>query len=265
MSDNLREEIITSESAKRMVSRVSPIYDDAYVGLWVFQAIGIEYDKLWAILDSMPDQLFPESATWSIGLWEQRYGISTDESLNIDERRQAVIEMRAIPSPLTPARMEAYLKAMTGRVCHIEDYVAPYTFGVYLGDYLGDAIPVSQILIREYLNKHKQSHMSYTLAFMALTNVLISVSTAFWRYPYKFPGQHNAGQLPAINRVYGHAEADAVISESGSAYKIPWTMAGELPEISTTAELETASISAVSQAENHKISYVMCGSLNCGT
>ena len=37
-----RDVIITSPTAEKMLKRVSPIYDDSYVGLWIFQAIGIE-------------------------------------------------------------------------------------------------------------------------------------------------------------------------------------------------------------------------------
>ena len=36
----LMEQILTSESAKRMIDYVSPIYGKSRIGLWLFQIIG---------------------------------------------------------------------------------------------------------------------------------------------------------------------------------------------------------------------------------
>ena len=35
----------TSPAAKRMMKTVSPIYDKAYVGKWIFQVMGLEMDS----------------------------------------------------------------------------------------------------------------------------------------------------------------------------------------------------------------------------
>ena len=39
------EQFPTSESAKRMLSYVTPgFYDNSYVGKWLYQVMGLEYD-----------------------------------------------------------------------------------------------------------------------------------------------------------------------------------------------------------------------------
>ena len=79
----------TSESAQRMMSRVSPIYGDSYVGKWIFQVMGIEIDEARRIIGSLRDQCFLDRTTWGIRFWEQRYGIEPDESLSLEDRRAA--------------------------------------------------------------------------------------------------------------------------------------------------------------------------------
>ena len=57
MSDTLRDEIITSKTARADAQRGCRIYDNSYVGLWIFEALGREYDRTWEIIETMPAQL----------------------------------------------------------------------------------------------------------------------------------------------------------------------------------------------------------------
>ena len=46
MTDEELELFPTSESALKMLSYVTPgFYDKSYVGKWMFQVMGLEYDK----------------------------------------------------------------------------------------------------------------------------------------------------------------------------------------------------------------------------
>ena len=67
-----RERIVQSTSANRMIDTVSPIYENSYVGSWLFEDIGREWDRLWKIIDEMPDQLFPQTVTWLITITNTR-------------------------------------------------------------------------------------------------------------------------------------------------------------------------------------------------
>lgn len=70
MDATQRDIILKSESGNRMIDTVSPIYEESYVGCWMYEIMGREYDKLWDIIKSLPSQLFPESVTWAIELWD---------------------------------------------------------------------------------------------------------------------------------------------------------------------------------------------------
>ena len=48
------ENFPTSESAQKMLSYVSDgFYDESYVGKWLFQVMGMEYDKALEIVENL--------------------------------------------------------------------------------------------------------------------------------------------------------------------------------------------------------------------
>lgn len=198
MSETLRDTIITSPSAEKMLGRVSPIYDNSYVGLWLFEAIGREYDGLREIVDTFPDQLFPQSVTWAIELWEQRYGITPRPSQTLEERRAAIKAIRTKSMSFTPAVLEQYIYNLTGRRAEVVDHIDEFTFGVYIDDTDGMR-NASVDDIKAYINRNKHSHMSYELAFQGSIHIVISIETSYWRYPYRMCGTFRAGQFPYVN------------------------------------------------------------------
>lgn len=163
MSDTLREDIITSAAADRMLERTSPIYDDSYIGLWMFEAIGRAYDGLWEAIDTLPEQLFPDTATWALELWERRYGITPAAGATLEERRSAVIIAwkRTVRSH---DRIETWLSEQTGGTASITDYIDAFTFAIEIDCYLGlSAADLGKVI--RYINRRKPSHMSYRLFF----------------------------------------------------------------------------------------------------
>ena len=79
----------TSESARRQLSYVTEgFYDNSYVGKWLFQVMGLEYDDARKILEELPRQFFPETATWGMMYHEIKWGLPVREHLSYEERRQ---------------------------------------------------------------------------------------------------------------------------------------------------------------------------------
>lgn len=302
MNGTLRDKIIASVTANRMLNRVSPIYDNSYVGLWMFEAIGKEYDALWDIVNSLPDQLFPESVTWAIELWEQRYGITPSSAQTLEDRRKAIIAARSIPSPFLPSTLEKYINNLTGREARVTDYVRDFTFGIEIVN--SDGMLGSDLKeITAYINRHKPSHMSYDLIFQSEAQIGIGIETGYWRFLYHMTGAANTGQLPRTNVLFAKSDDQIVAESSGSAYRFPYMLAGtqpdvnialssisadvdvdteaqpyvfpysvagdietgEKPEYTMTGSVETASIRASPSGEIFGISYAMCGTMNTGT
>jgi len=165
MSDNLREIIITSKTSERMLEETSPIYDNSVIGLWIFEAIGRTYDELWDVLDTLPDQLFPETATWSIELWERRYGITPPTEATLEERQNAVANAWR-RTATKHDRIETWLEEQTGGEAKIIHNVDSYTFRIEISRERGMASFDFDKAIR-FINKNKPSHLSYSLDFKA--------------------------------------------------------------------------------------------------
>lgn len=162
MGDTLRDDILKSEAGQRMVDRVTPIYNESFVGLWLYEAMGREWDAYWELVNSLKDELFPESTTWMIELWERRYAITPPEDATLEERRQAVLNHRVLPSPISPWRVEQLIGGYTGRDVSVTENVAPYTFAI---DIASGENPIASLQkLREFIGRKKPSHLSYNLA-----------------------------------------------------------------------------------------------------
>ena len=95
----LSDRILTTDTGRKMLEQVSPIYENSYIGLWMLEVIGREYENLWELVRTLPAQLFPETADWGLELWEKRYGLD-GAGLTLEERRAQLRLKRAYDGPL---------------------------------------------------------------------------------------------------------------------------------------------------------------------
>ena len=98
-----------SESGKRMLSRVSPVYENSYVMKWICQVLGMEWDEVRKLVLSLRDQIFTETVTWGIEYQERKYSIEPDESLSLEERRAKLKRKRPRHLPISPGQLEKYV------------------------------------------------------------------------------------------------------------------------------------------------------------
>lgn len=172
------EQFPTSDTAKRMMSHITGngFYDNSYVGKWIFQVIGMEMDEARKIVEELPLQAFPETATWGLKYHEQKFGLPVKENLPIEERRRIILEKRNLKAPMTPWRMEIILKDLLGCSVSVEDIndsenaiEHPNKFIVHLegdGEFsLGKAA--------DKVNVIKQSHAFYELRVRLAIFILV--------------------------------------------------------------------------------------------
>ena len=194
------ENFPTSDSARKMLSYVSDgFYDSSYVGKWLFQAMGLEYDMVRQILEELPAQFFPESATWGLMYHEVKWGLPVRPNLSYEERRKIIYQKRDFRAPMTPYRMEQYLENVTGFEVHVADVCDPGAYGfaaphpnVFKVYFKGDGkLPAHEAY--DALDRLKQSHTVYTvndrteiqldssgLERFLLNRILIAVEIAFF-------------------------------------------------------------------------------------
>lgn len=207
------EKFPTSPAAKRMIKTISPIYDNSYVGKWLFQVMGMEMDEAWAFFEELRLQAFPDTATWGIIYWEQRYHIVPDESLTIEERRQRVIVKRGKRSPMNPARIEQFTTDVTGRQAVVTERNEEYVFLISIlpGD---SEIDYSELI--KTIRSVKPSHLSFRVLFQ--TDISLTVqATNQEKYPFDYI---LAGTVPGTNTVGGISQGALIpsISVEGSAF-----------------------------------------------
>ena len=164
------ENFPVSESAKNMVASVSDrFYDNSYVGKWLYEVMGQEYDTAREIATDILNQLFPETATWGLMYHEIKWGLPVRENLPYEERRQLIYRKRDYRVPMTPYRMEVYLKKVTGFDVRIADINDPGNYGFValhpniFKVYIFNQKILNSKLIHEILNNIKQSHTTYIL------------------------------------------------------------------------------------------------------
>lgn len=101
----LMKEILQSPKAQKIIDYVSPIYEDAYIGLWIFEVIGRELDWMAHYCVEYGYQVVPNTATWALKYYEQMYGIQTDESLPLEIRRANILSRTQDRAPLNPKKL----------------------------------------------------------------------------------------------------------------------------------------------------------------
>lgn len=172
----LMRSILTSETAQRIIDFVSPIYGESYVGLWIFQAIGVALEDVCKIAQQLKYETNPATAELLLDYWEREYGLATDSSLTAEQRRAKIIAKTQTRGPASPARLSAAISAALGGVeVDITENVAQNTFLVNIRDYVDSFTPAVAVLERM-----KPAHLIYQIRIAArmVTDAEISVAIA---------------------------------------------------------------------------------------
>lgn len=258
------EKFPTSPSAVRMLSRVSPIYERSYVGKWLYQVMGLEIDTVRGRFEELRAQAFPETATWGLSYWEQRYGITPPDGQSIEERRRAILTKRGLREPMNPAKMEWIIEMMTGCTAHVTEDTAPYTFTVEvetnpaLGAFNFDAV-------FSKLKRIKPSHLKMEFFLTAATGIRIGATQRAYPFPYRL-----AGTYPQVNTPGGYAPVIIQDKSEGAAYGFTYPQTGEhragtLPQENIVAVIRDSSIEDMSEGAPYGFTYPQTGEHQAGT
>ena len=196
------ENFPTSQSAQNMLATVTPgFYDQSYVGKWLYQVMGLEFDEAERLIaEELPLQFFPETATWGLMYHELKWGLPVRDYLSYDERRKLIYEKRDQRAPMTPYRIETMLANVTGFWANIADIHDGGKYGykvshpnTFIAVFVGDG-SLNTKTVKRLLDSAKQSHTTYTiidrmdtvldcttLEQMLLRNINIKAAVPFWR------------------------------------------------------------------------------------
>lgn len=153
-------EILKSPKAREILGWLPPVYSDAYVFLWILEEVGASIDRLEDWTKEFTAQVMPQTATWSLPYWEERYGLITNDNLSTKQRRNQVINKRRARAPMPPGKVEEIVANMTGIKTKIQENTGKNHFTVVCSGYIPPKVMNS---VRRELNKLKPSHLIYTI------------------------------------------------------------------------------------------------------
>lgn len=120
-----------------------------------------DFDKYDEALEDLLLQVFPQTATWSLRLWEEFCGIITIEGLDVNIRRSKVMAKLSQVSPITPNIMKSMISKFTDGIVKIIQDTSQYSFFI-------DFQIKSKILnlkeMYETIEYVKPAHLDYDLA-----------------------------------------------------------------------------------------------------
>lgn len=209
-----------NETAKRFLTMVSPIYDESFVGKWLYEVMGIELGAAVDLIRGLVNEAFPETATWTLPYWEEMYGLQTNSAASIEQRRKAILEIRDFKRPMNPARIEQIIQKATDRNVLVIENTAPGCYEVKIMDGISEA---SLDKIRSLIREVKQSNKHVDIVFETPVQVRIRADP----------------QIPG--------------------YGFPYTVAGTVPDVNTPGKLDEGGIATGITSSTAAVDYKICG------
>jgi uncharacterized protein YmfQ (DUF2313 family) len=165
-----RTDIITSPEAARMLGMVTKdFYNESYIALWLFEVTGREYDEMAEWSRGLNTEIFPQTGTWSIGIWEELYGLEQGVHLPLRERQKRILAHIIGEAPINPEVIRSGVAALTDTEVTVAEGIAPYTFSVSINT-MGMSPDYQEIW--RYVRRIKPSHLSFEMLRMILWGTL---------------------------------------------------------------------------------------------
>ena len=172
----MMREILQNPKAQEIIDFVSPIYGESYVGLWIYEAIGTVLYEVYNIATQLMEETSPATANILLSYWEQAYGIPTDTSLTIEQRRLRILAKTHTIGPCTPERLAAAVSdALGGVPVEVTESTAKNTFKVNIREDVPSINPAVAVI-----EQMKPAHLIYTLqvAIKTITEDEIKIAVA---------------------------------------------------------------------------------------
>jgi hypothetical protein len=217
------EKILTSPAARRIVPRLSPVYGNAYVALWLINTIGNEIDNMELQTQELMLQALPQTATWGIGYWEEDYGISYNNNLSTEERRREVLSRIRTRAPMNPQWVKLVLETLTGITVQIVENISKNRFEVIFEDVLDNSVKTR---VRSKLEEIKPAHLIYLLT------QIVQIRFSEYNSSSMFPEVtfHSLNQEKIIEKASNiHFPFQNIQSTAGDlVYNRPWKFNGRI-------------------------------------
>lgn len=171
----MTDEILKSDEAKVLYNGVSPVYGESFAQLWMFEARGRELDRVKALAEGLFTEFNPNTATWSLPLWEERYGIKPGADWSIERRREAVASKRRFNAPIIPPKISAMASALVGAQVDVYENTGKNKFTVYVRE----NVTLDKFRsAKEAIDEAKPAHLIYDIVIGGQYNPVVNNTVA---------------------------------------------------------------------------------------
>src|SRR5471030_2171962 len=142
------------------------IYNDSIIKT-IYDAQGVELGSLYYYIDDLLNQCFIDTATWSLNLWEEEYGITTNLSLSYEQRREILKAKKRGQGTTTKTMIKNAAEAFSGGEVNIIEDNPNYSFIVQI---IGiEGIPRNMQSFINVIEDIKPSHLNYEFKYTYTT------------------------------------------------------------------------------------------------
>jgi hypothetical protein len=142
-------------------------YRDSKVLIALLRAFTEEINENSRTISELESQLYVDTATWGLDVWERQFGIYTDLSKPHQERREAIkAKMRGFGTCTIEMIKNTALAYTNTEVEVIEDN-ATYTFVVKFANVKG--VPSNEGAFKKTIDTIKPAHLAYTMEYTYTT------------------------------------------------------------------------------------------------
>jgi hypothetical protein len=249
------ENFPTNETAKDMLSMVSPIYNDAYVGKWIYQIMGLAMQLASDTAKGTLEEGFPQTATYSLPWWEDMYGLPVNPDLPIDERRRRIVLRRTTKRPMNPAMIEKIVREASGRDCHLEENTDVFTYEIWI--FHGESEVVYDV-VRDEVDKVRQEK-NVIIVFETPIGIKIRADPE-WRLLYPYPMTSEtlmAGTYPERANKGKVTNVPVDLKGEGHRQAYPYVMSGVMPDPANIGQVGRMTVDMDTESGRQLYPYLM--------
>lgn len=126
-------------------------------------SLGFEAGALRHSAMEIPDQCFITTATWGLDHWERVYGLQTDRSKSLIQRREIILAKLRGSGTTTKAMIKNVATAFSGGEVEIHEYPSEFRFVVQFIGVKG--IPQNMDGLITALDLIKPAHLAYSFKY----------------------------------------------------------------------------------------------------
>jgi len=139
------------------------IWKNSKVMQSIYKSQGEELDRLYYCLEDLKNQLFIDTATWGLALWEEEYGIETNLNYSYEQRREILNAKKRGQGTCTVALIKNVAESFSGGEVNIIENTAPFTFTIQFVGVKG--IPKNMQGLINAIDEIKPAHLVYNFKY----------------------------------------------------------------------------------------------------